>query len=247
MRIAPNEVHLSSPENYDKIYGPGGRKYDKDPGFYGILNTKFAMFSTVSSDVHRPRRARLDPFFSRRTVLTMEEAVQDKVAKLCRRVEDAVFSHRGQQEPFNLHAAMRALSIDVITEYAFDDFWGHLDRDDLGEWYPEMVKNIGATMWALQQFPFVLTVVEAIPPQIARKLDPVMRDMLDCKDVSDMILGPDSVFVLISNPHVENKAGGRERAAKHRQRVQAPAAHHLPRASRSPVGRAGASPPSLHR
>jgi hypothetical protein len=199
VRIAPNEVHLSSPENYDKIYGPGGRKYDKDPGFYGILNTKFAMFSTVSSDVHRPRRARLDPFFSRRTVLTMEGAVQDKVAKLCRLVEDAVFSHRGQQEPFNLHAAMRALSIDVITEYAFDDCWGHLDRDDLGEWYPEMVKNIGATMWALQQFPFVLTVVEAIPPRIVRKLDPVMRDMLDCKDVSHIILGPDSVFVLISN------------------------------------------------
>ncbi len=181
VRTAPNEVHLLDPSHYDKIYAPGRKGFPKDAGYYGVLNTKFAMFSTVENELHRHRRAPLEPFFSRRNVLATEGVVHDKVTKLCRLVGDTI--SRGQE--FNLHAALRAVSVDTITEYAFDDCWGQLDRDDLGEWYSAMIRNSGITMWVLQQFPFLLTVVEAIPPRIARQLSPVMRDMLDCKDVCE--------------------------------------------------------------
>jgi len=178
VRIAPNEVHLSTAEHYDKLYAIGSR-YSKDGGFYGVLDTKFAIFSTVSNELHRRRRAPLEPFFSRRTVLELEGLVRDKADKLCRLLGAAIA--RGQE--FNLHAALRAVSMDVTTDYVFADCWGQLDRDDLGEWYPAMVKNSGIALWVLQQFPFVLKLVDAIPPRIARRLSPIMRDTLDCKEV----------------------------------------------------------------
>jgi len=184
VRIAPNEVHLSTAGHYDKIYAMGSR-YSKDGGFYGVLDTKFAIFSTVSNELHRRRRAPLEPFFSRRTVLELERVVGDKSDKLCRLLGASL----ARRQEFNLHAAFRAVSMDVATEYAFGDCWGQLDRDDLGEWYPAMVKNSGIALWVLQQFPFMLKLVDAIPPRIARRLSPIMRDTLNCKEVSNRSLG----------------------------------------------------------
>jgi cytochrome P450 len=179
VRIAPNELHLSDPENYNKIYSIGG-KYYKDPVFYSVLGDKYSGFATISNEDHRRRRAPLNPFFSRRTVLELENVVHDKVAKLCRLVENAM--SRGQS--VDLHTGFRAISMDVITEYAFDDCWDQLDREDLGDWFSEMVKNSGETFWIMQQFPYLLKLVKAIPPQVLRKLSPTIKSMLDCKDVS---------------------------------------------------------------
>ncbi|KAK0735927.1 cytochrome P450 [Schizothecium vesticola] len=65
------------------IYSVGGRFY-KDPGFYDALNVPVA-FTAISNEEHRRRRAPLNHFFSRRAVLDLEDIVQEKAAKLCRR------------------------------------------------------------------------------------------------------------------------------------------------------------------
>jgi cytochrome P450 len=178
VRIAPNEIHLVDPENYDKIYNVGSHFY-KDPVFYSVLGDEYSGFATITNEDHRRRRAPLNPFFSRRTVLGLEDIVQDKVAKLCRLVRDDL--DRGKT--FNLHAGFRAVSMDVITDYAFDDCWDMLGSADLGEWFSEMVRNSGATFWMFQQFPFLLAPMKAIPPAVARRLSPTIGDMLDTQMV----------------------------------------------------------------
>ncbi|OCL12665.1 hypothetical protein AOQ84DRAFT_418860, partial [Glonium stellatum] len=55
VRITPNEVHLSDPENYDKIYNMSTHFY-KDPNFYDALGLGYATFSTIPNDLHRARR-----------------------------------------------------------------------------------------------------------------------------------------------------------------------------------------------
>ena len=151
----------------------------KDPAFYKVLGQEYASFSTISNDLHRQRRAPLNPFFSRRSVFDLEGVVQDKTAKLCRVLGEGL----GKGESVRLHDAFRAISIDVITDYAFDDCWNHLDSNDFGKWFALMVKSSGFSFWILQQFPFLLAPIKAIPPTIARKLSPTMRDMIDCQEV----------------------------------------------------------------
>jgi cytochrome P450 len=140
VRIAPNEIHLADPDNYDKIYSVSSNFY-KDPAFYETLGVD-VMFSTISNDEHRRRRAPLSHFFSRRAVLDLEDIVQEKVAKLCRRIQKSLDSNK----PANLRASTRAVSIDVITEYAFDDCWNHLDAEDYAAWFSEAVRDTGI-MW----------------------------------------------------------------------------------------------------
>ncbi|KAK1756780.1 cytochrome P450 [Echria macrotheca] len=175
VRIAPNEIHLSDPDNYDKIYAVGSKLY-KDPVFYGVLDPSElpAMFATTSNEIHRRRRAPLEPFFSRRNVLTLEDVIQNKVERLCGLVENSV--SRG--EGVDLWAAFRAVSVDVITEYAFDDCWGQLEREDLGDWFSVVMVNSGIAMWFLQQWPFLLTLMDKMPQGLVKKMDPGMGDML---------------------------------------------------------------------
>ena len=103
--------------------------------------------------------------------------------RLCNLLQDALDGGR----EFNMHAALPGVSVDVITEYAFADCWGQLDRSDLGEWYSDMVRNMGAAMWVLQMFPLpVLKAVDRIPRAVAGWVSLVMRDTLDCKAVSPL-------------------------------------------------------------
>ena len=83
VRITPDEVYLSDPENYDKIYSMRSRFY-RDPNFYDAFGINYATFATIPKDLHCIRRSALNPFFSRKTILELEAVVQSKVAMLCR-------------------------------------------------------------------------------------------------------------------------------------------------------------------
>jgi hypothetical protein len=183
VRISPNEVHLSDPDNYDTIYSQNG-KYTKDPRFYaGFGLDSNAMFVAYTESAHRFRRAPLNPFFSRRAVLGLEGIVQEKVAKFLQRLQTDVNNGR----PFNIASAYKALSIDVISLYAFDECWDHLERDDLGAWYEDVIRTIaGPFLYTLQQWPFLVKPLLSIPDVIATKLDPAMAGLLFMQKVSSV-------------------------------------------------------------
>ncbi|KAJ2907247.1 hypothetical protein MKZ38_006541 [Zalerion maritima] len=175
VRIGPNEIHLSNPANYDKIYSIGGKFY-KDPIFYGALGIEYSIFTSSSNEVHRVRRAPLNPFFSRRAVLGLQNIVRAKVSKLIRRMEKTLDSG----SPFDVHSAVRAISVDVVTEYAFDNCWDQLDQPDLGAWFSDMVGGSANFFYTCGQFPFLVKPVQALPDAVARRLDKGISDMLDC-------------------------------------------------------------------
>ena len=123
VRITPGRVHLSDPENYDKIYNMTSRFY-KDPNFYGAPGINYAAFATIPNDLYRVRRSTLNPSLSRKTVLEPEAVVQSKVPTLCRRMQ-ATFDAKAS---INLHSRLRAVGLDVITDYALDKCWNRLKK-----------------------------------------------------------------------------------------------------------------------
>jgi hypothetical protein len=82
IRITPDEIHLSDPENYDSIYSVVSR-YPKSPRFYDAFGTSYSSFTTCSNELHRLRRVAIQPMFSRKMVLELEDVVQGKAKKLC--------------------------------------------------------------------------------------------------------------------------------------------------------------------
>lgn len=220
VRIAPNEIHLADPDNYDKIYSVGGRFY-KDPGFYDALNVPVA-FTAISNEEHRRRRAPLNHFFSRRAVLDLEDIVQEKAAKLCRRVRKDLDA--GQ--PADLRSGLRAVSIDVLTEYAFADCWDHLDAPDYNEWFSEAVRDTGVMWWTFQQFPILIGPMGLMPMSVARKMSPAMNGWMDCIVVSMAVPSDEQALIRVAANKRVRRRGAKEVCRRH----QATAPDHLPRA-----------------
>ncbi|KAJ9149242.1 Trichodiene oxygenase [Pleurostoma richardsiae] len=171
IRIGPNEVVLTDPENYDKIY-TAHTKFYKDPNMYARGGGPTGIFSTIPNDAHRKYRAILNPFFSRRAMLDEEELVQQKALKLCRDIE----KHRRERVPTNVHDGFRAISMDVITEYAFgpDNGWDFLESEDYGSWYGELTRMISQMIYLFRLIP-PLAKMRELPHWLAVRLNPVMK------------------------------------------------------------------------
>ena len=165
IRISPNEIHLSDPENYDKIYRIG-TKFSKDPIFYGAFGYGTAAFPTPSNEIHRMRRAALNPLFSRKRVLELENIIHDKVEKVGRRIGQSATS----KTPVDLHHACRAISVDAITDYGFGNCYNLLDEEDFGLPFFDAMRELGPAVWFFQQWPFLQSLALSIPYWLAKRL-----------------------------------------------------------------------------
>jgi hypothetical protein len=105
----------------------------------------------------------MNPMFSRKMVLELESIVQDKARKVCQRMQDGI--EKGL--PVDLHHAFRSVSVDVISEFAFNKSYNFLDEDDPGAYFFRMVRGVGPALWAFQQFPSLQAVALKMPPWLA--------------------------------------------------------------------------------
>lgn len=126
------------------------------------------------------RRAALQPLFTRKQVLELEDVVQSKVGLLVQRMDQDLDESR----PVDLHHGFRAISVDVVTDYAFDNCYDLLKSPDLGRWFCSMIRDLAPRIWILQQFPFVLPLSKSIPPALARKMSTNLATFLVVKDVN---------------------------------------------------------------
>jgi cytochrome P450 len=177
VRITPDEVHLSDPINYEKIYNAGS-KYSKYARFYDAFSISYSSFTTASNDLHRRRRAALNPFFGRKMVLELEEVVQTKVEKLCA----LVARNFAAGEPANLHQAFRAVSVDVASDYAFGQSYELLNSPDLGATFFRLTRGLGPSIWMFQQFPALL-VANRLPSWIVENINDSLAQIVKLKEV----------------------------------------------------------------
>jgi len=164
VRISPTEVHLSDPDNYEKIYTMGS-KFLKDPSYYSPIDVALKtpiILTVIDHDAHKTRRGALNAFFSRRSVLGLEDVVWSKARKMCDMIQSALEGNPDGTS-FDLNRAVRALTVDIITEYAYGRCWDQLDKDDFGTAYQAAIRAIQTIFVWFQTFPFVLPVFGLLP------------------------------------------------------------------------------------
>ncbi|VBB77185.1 Putative cytochrome P450 E-class, group I [Podospora comata] len=183
IRISPNEIHLSSPEHYEKIYSNSLRTgFYKDPAFYGPMEGPIktpVMLTMIPNEEHRVRRMGMNPFFSRRSVLGLEQIVRDKTEKLVKMAEQFLSQKGGE---FDVHRATRALTVDIITEYAYAKSWNYMD---LADWqgYQEAIRAVQTFFPWFQTFPSLVPVFGLVPDWVMVKLYPHFGKWFDSLEV----------------------------------------------------------------
>ena len=122
---------------------------------------KTLIILTIMSEAHRIWPARLNPFFSRGSVIYLDKVISHKAQKLCGIIQSN-FNSR-VSEPFDAHYAIPGFSTDVITEYAYARCWNQLDEKDYGSWYQEAIRAVQVMFVWFQTFPFLIPLFGLIP------------------------------------------------------------------------------------
>ena len=188
VRISPHEVHLADPAHHVTLHRVG-TKFTKDPAFYRhSFVAPLSMFTAQDNSLHRKRRAVLAPLFTRARVLELEGIVQHKVAKLCGRMESllgfADDKEARKPKPVDLFHAVRCISLDTITEYAFDRCRNMLDAPDFCAAQLDGMKQGQPRLWELQQFPWIAKLRQA-PRLVLRVVSPATANFVARREVID--------------------------------------------------------------
>ena len=75
--------------------------------------TYFSVVSTVEHDLHKVRRAALNPYFSVRSVTQLESIIKAKVSMMC----DQIGKFKPQGKVLSIRLAFSAAVLDITTEY----------------------------------------------------------------------------------------------------------------------------------
>lgn len=164
VRITPYEVHIQDPEFYDELYL---QRLDKDEWFVAGFDGE-STFATGPAELHRLRRSAMNPFFSKASISSRFPVVQQTVRRLCERLEGC--TQTGQvvlaKPPFI------ALTIDVITLFAFGKSYDTLEEPDFGAYWNELFATGVRLSPTARIFP-PLRLLFHLPEWVAVRLNPV--------------------------------------------------------------------------
>jgi cytochrome P450 len=106
--------------------------------------------------------------------MQLEPVIRGKVEKLCKRFE-AIAKN---QEVVRLDVAFMALTIDVITDYAFAADRKYLDEPDFQLLWFETIRGGFQNLALVLFFPWMLPAMKALPLSVAAAVNPTVGYML---------------------------------------------------------------------
>ncbi|SMR47054.1 unnamed protein product [Zymoseptoria tritici ST99CH_1A5] len=172
VRINPFEIHINDPDYYNEIYAGPTRRREKWAWSAAMFGNSSSHFGTIPHELHRRRRAPLNPFFSRASVTRLEPMLRQVVEDLSTRLEQ----FRESQKPVNLRHAFAAVTMDVVTDYAFGTSYKCLEQPDFAPMWAEAIDSVSEQSHMNKQFPIVLQMMRMMPLWVVERTAPdVMR------------------------------------------------------------------------
>ncbi|KAF2119463.1 putative P450 monooxygenase [Lophiotrema nucula] len=175
VRISPCELHIETPDFYDTLYSGSSNPREKWEYSAKLFGIPTAMISAVLHDSHRAKRAPLNHFFSKRSVLMLEPMVRGMVEKLSSRIS----GFKGTGQPLNMRNATAALAMDVVTQYAFANPYGSLDEEDFAPHWPDAVDALEELTYLNVYFPRLADFLRRLPLWISKRLDPKTASVVE--------------------------------------------------------------------
>ncbi|TGO66285.1 hypothetical protein BOTNAR_0064g00230 [Botryotinia narcissicola] len=174
IRIGPNEIHINDPDYYNTLFSYNGVR-NKDPFYTAQFNTPDTEFGAEDHYIHRMRRSALNPFFSKASIERLSPILTSMVEKLSSRLAE----FRNTNEPLIIRLPFQCYTADIVTLYATNRCWKHLDSPDFNpSWAQTFVALSVISKWA-KFLPSIYTLMEHTPRWILNEFAPSVILMLD--------------------------------------------------------------------
>lgn len=174
VRINPHELHVRDSSWFDTLYN-NSRPAWKIKGFGIRFQTQHTAGGTEDPALFRPRRAALNPFFSRRRVAQDTPRFQQNAARAMQKIEDE-YAKTGSV--LHLNSLWGCYAADNLVNACFDQDTKFLEspgfRADANE---ALVELLGAAH-VFYHFPALMFLMKKIPDRIMLWLNPSMAPLL---------------------------------------------------------------------
>jgi cytochrome P450 len=174
VRIRPDVLHVNDPDFLDQLFAGASKRRDKYKIACNGFATPGAGLGTIEHDLHRTRRAALNPFFSKQSIRRLEPIIQEALGK----VLDRLSQHAKTGSPVQMNLLYSALTSDVINNYAFGPSESSLERPDL---------EAGEGYHVACYFPFLPVMYAKLPLPIVKVMFPKVTVFVSLVQVSQII------------------------------------------------------------
>ena len=198
VRINPDELHVNDLDFIDEIFSGPSKKRDKhelvgrvtlrknvtvprlrQEILTSMLPVPEATGATVAHDLHRTRRAALNPFFSKGSIRRLDPVIQRTLENLLRRF--SACAKTGDVMPMNI--VYKAATSDIISGYTFGVSVDYLKRDDYNAPFFEAISGSFEIAWWLMHMPWLSSLMHSIPKPVLSYIMPGMESMFQMQRV----------------------------------------------------------------
>jgi hypothetical protein len=179
-----------------------------------------AVVATVSHELHRMRRAALNPYFSKASIRRLEPIIRDTVSNLLKRMD----YHQKSGEILPMTVVYKAMTSDIINNYAFGKSSNSMDMEDYNVSFFDAVEAIFEGSHLSLQFGWLGPLMESLPMALTGKLMPGMAHLFKMQQVNSSPLA--GGFVLSD---FDLGLGSPNRGDPKLKRRGSRQGHHLPR------------------
>jgi Cytochrome P450 len=123
---------------------------------------------TVEHEIRRKRRGAMNAFFSKVSIESNVLIIQDKISKMCKRL-DALC---GTKQVQDLEAIYLALTTDVLTQCSYGWTYDYLDYPDFAMTWKLVSAGGRQSAAIVRSFPLIDKIVRCMPLEVAVKLVP---------------------------------------------------------------------------
>lgn len=86
-------------------------------------------------------------------------------------------------KPVDLHHGYRALSVDIVTDYSFDNCYNQLDAPSFGADFFDMTEELTLRGWVLQAFPILGPISNLVTLGIAKRMNTALYHFLQIRTI----------------------------------------------------------------
>lgn len=175
---------MNDPDFLDQIYAGAGRRREKYSTTLDINQVTGSIITTKDHNLHRRRRAALNPFFSKQNVRRLEPIIQRAVVGLLGRMEGWAKT----SVPAPMNTAYQATTKDIIHEYVFGKTSrpNFIEVEDMNKDFFTILKP-RASMHMGAYFPWMNTLMMSIPQSVVIWLDPNVAKILNYIEVGSIL------------------------------------------------------------
>ncbi|CAN8106456.1 unnamed protein product [Discula destructiva] len=212
VRINSKSLHIHDPDAFSIIYAGGGRRVDKESSSVNGYTFPHSTISTIGHDLHRKRRAILNPYFSKRAVVALEPLIHERLDTLCARLESFV-SSASAYYPINLTSVFSAFTADVTTTYFYGSCPDYLGSRDMSFGLKDALTALLDYYHLTRFLPLPATWLKNLPLPVLRLLHPHFPLVLAAREhniskISSSISGDEDLKIdHLADPKSDQHAG----------------------------------------